>query len=176
MGYPGSRESGLAMEKGEVDGACGFAWPSILVTNPGWFGPNGKMRLIAQTHTTGHADLNKEGVPNVYNMVTNDDDRAATRRLFSQMVFGRLYVLPPETPKDRVALLRKAFRDALADPELLGEAKKANLEVNPVTGGNVEALIKKRLCRRAPASSRASRTRWRLLPTFAAPALTKFGS
>lgn len=146
MGYPGSRESGLAMEKSEVDGACGFAWPSISVTNPGWFGPDGepgKARLIAQTHPTGHAGLNAKGIPNVYNMTTNADDKTTLDVFFSQMVFGRPYVLPPETPKDRVDQLRKAFAAALADPELLSEAKRANMEVNPVSGADVEALIAK---------------------------------
>jgi len=143
MGYPGSRESGLAMEKGEVDGACGFAWPSISVTNPGWFGPNPKVRLIAQTHPTGHADLNKQGVPNVYNMTTAPEDKQTLDVFFSQMIFGRPFVLPPEVPADRVALLRKAFSAALADPGLLEEASRAKLEVNPVSGEEVEAIIKK---------------------------------
>jgi tripartite-type tricarboxylate transporter receptor subunit TctC len=91
----------------------------------------------------GHPDLNKQGVPNVYNMTTNDEDKATLDVFFSQMIFGRPYVLPPETPAERVAQLRKAFAAALADPELLSEAKRANLEVNPVSGEEVEALIKK---------------------------------
>lgn len=143
LGYPGSREIGLAIEKKEVFGACGFAWPSISVTNPGWFGEGGIMQVLFQTHPTGHAELNKRGVPNAYDMTANAEDKALIDLFFSQMVFGRPYVLPPETPPERVAVLRKAFLAALADPELLAEAKKANLEVNPVSGDDVQALIAK---------------------------------
>ena len=101
------------------------------------------MRVIAQTHPQGHADLNKAGVPNVYNFPMKPEDKALLDVFFSQMVFGRPYVLPPETPAERVAQLRKAFMATLADPELLGEAKRANLEVNPVSGDDVQALIAK---------------------------------
>ncbi len=143
LGYPGSREIGLAIEKKEVFGACGFAWPSISVTNPGWFSEGGVMRVLFQTHPTGHDELNRLGVPNAYNMTANAPDKALIDLFFSQMVFGRPYVLPPETPQERVAILRKAFLATLADPELLVEAKRANLEVNPVSGDEVQALIAK---------------------------------
>ncbi len=143
MGYPGSREAGLSIEKNETQGACGFAWPSISVTNPGWFAPNGPMRVIVQTHPTGHAGLNAEGVPNAYNMATNPDDKAMLDVFFSQMIFGRPYVLPPEVPAARVAMMRKAFMATLKDPELLSEAKRSNLEVDPVSGEEVQALIEK---------------------------------
>jgi len=76
-------------------------------------------------------------------MTTNDADKQTLDVFFSQMIFGRPYVLPPETPAERVAQLRKAFSAALSDPALLEEARRANMEVNPVSGEEVEALIKK---------------------------------
>ncbi len=143
FGYPGSREVGMSIEKKETDGACGFAWPSISVTNPGWFGEKGIMRVIAQTHPQGHEELNKAGIPNVYNFPMPPEDKALLDVFFSQMVFGRPYVLPPEVPAERVAMLRKAFLATLADPDLRGEAKKSNMEVNPVSGEDVQALMAK---------------------------------
>jgi tripartite-type tricarboxylate transporter receptor subunit TctC len=53
----------------------------------------------------------------------------------------RPFTLPPATPKDRVQVLRKAFADALKDPELLAEAKKANLDINPLDGAELERRV-----------------------------------
>ncbi len=143
LGYPGSREIGLAIDKNEVQAACGFAWPSISVTNPGWFGENGTMRVVLQTHTKGHPDLNKAGVPNAMSFAKTDDQRAMLELFFAQMVFGRPYMLAPEVPKERVDALRKAFWAALQDPELRADAKRASLDVDPVSAEDVHALIKK---------------------------------
>jgi tripartite-type tricarboxylate transporter receptor subunit TctC len=142
LGYPGSREIALAADKKEVYGACGFAWPSISVTNSGWFnGPNPSMRVLAQTHTRGHPELNAMGVPNAMSFAKTDEQRTMLELFFSQEVFGRPYVVAPEVPKERVAALRKAFLETLKDPELLADAKKASLEVDPVSGEEVEQLI-----------------------------------
>lgn len=144
VGYPGSREIGLAIDKNEVSGACGLAWPSVSVTNSGWFGgPNSTMRLLAQTHARGHADLNAQGIPNVMSFAKTDEQRAMLELFFSQEVFGRPYVVAPEVPAERVAVLRKAFLETLRDPELLADAKKAALEVDPVPGDEVEKLVAK---------------------------------
>jgi len=143
LGYPGSREIGLAIDKGEVMSACGLAWPSVSVTNPGWFGPNGTMHVILQTHPTGHAELNAMGIPNAMSFAKTEEQRALLDLFFSQEVFGRPYVVAPEVPKERVEALRKAFWATLKDPELLADAKRANLEVNPVSAEEVEKLIAK---------------------------------
>ena len=143
LGYPGSREIGLAIDKGEVLSACGFAWPSISVTNAGWFGEKGTMRVILQTHVKGHAELNAMGVPNAMSYAKTDEQRAMLELFFAQQVFGRPYVVAPQVPKDRVEALRKAFWATLKDPELLADAKRANLEVDPVSADDVQALIAK---------------------------------
>ena len=143
IGYAGSREIGLAIDKKEVLGACGFAWPAISVTNSGWFGPEGSMKVLLQAHATGHPGLNREGVPKAIDFATTDEQRQMLELFFSQEVFGRPYVLAPQVPKDRAAMLRKAFAETLADPELLAEAKRASLEIDPVSGEDVEKLIAK---------------------------------
>ena len=142
LGYPGSREIGLAVDKNEVFGACGLAWPSVSVTNSGWFGgPDATMRVLLQTHERGHADLNKQGVPNAMSFAKTDEQRAMLEFFFSQEVFGRPYVVAPEVPKERVEALRKAFWATLNDPQLQADAKKANLEVDPVSGEEVARLV-----------------------------------
>ena len=140
-GYPGSREIGLAIDKNEVQGACGFAWASISVSNPEWFAPNGTMNILAQTASTTRPDLDRRGVPSAMSFAKTDDQRRELDLFFSQEVFSRPYVMAPDVPPERVAAMRKAFAETLADPDLLAEAKQANLEVSPVSGEDVQRLI-----------------------------------
>lgn len=141
-GYPGSREISLAVERGEAHGACGLAWPSISVTQQGWF-DSGRVQVLLQTHQTGHPDLNAKGVPLAHTFAKTDEERAMLDLFFSQSRFGRPFVISPDVPADRAALLRKAFAATLADAELLAEAGKARLDVVPVSGQEVQDLVKK---------------------------------
>ena len=144
MGYAGSREIALAIDKGEAQGACGLAWPSISVTQGDWFkeGPaKSRMRVILQTHATGHPELNAAGVPLAISFAKTDEQRAILNLFFSQSQFGRPYILPAETPPDRVAALRKAFAATMADPQFKAEAAKLKLDVDAVPGETVQKVV-----------------------------------
>ena len=138
-GYTGSREIALAIDKGEAQGACGLAWPSISVTQADWF--PGKMRVIVQTHDKGHADLNGSKVPLAATFAKTDEQKAILDLFFGQTVYGRPYVVAPEVPKERVAALRKAFSDTFRDPEFVAEAKKMRLDIDIVPGEEVQAIV-----------------------------------
>ena len=140
IGYAGSRDIALAMEKHEVAAVCGVAWPSFSVTNPGWF-ESGAVKVIVQTHGTGHPDLNKAGVPLAGDFARTPEQRAILELFFTQTIFGRPFVVAPEVPTDRVAALRQAFFDTLSDPELVAEAKNMKLNVDQVSGDEVQALV-----------------------------------
>jgi tripartite-type tricarboxylate transporter receptor subunit TctC len=141
-GYPGSREINLALEQGEVQGTCGMGWSSIQLQNPDWV-TNGKFRLIAQETTKGQAQLTAMNVPLTYGFAKTDADRAVMELAYSQELFGRPFVLPPDVAPKRVAALRKAFMAALHDPDLLADAKKQRLEINPIAGEEVQSLVAK---------------------------------
>lgn len=142
LGYPGSREISLAIERGEAQGACGLAWPSISVTQPGWF-DSGRMKVIVQTHATGYPELNAKGVPLAASYAKTDEEKAILALFFSQSRFGRPYVLAPEVPAARATAMRKAFADTMADADFKGEAAKARLDVDAVPGADVQALVSK---------------------------------
>lgn len=141
-GYPGSREINLAIEQGEVEGACGIGWSSIEAQNPEWV-TSDKIRVLAQESTKGHAALDARGVPLTYSFARTDENREIMQLAYSQEVFGRPFILPPGAPADRVAALRKAFLSALDDKDLLLEAKKMRLDVTPISGDEVQALVSK---------------------------------
>lgn len=142
LGYAGSREISLAIENHEIEAVCGVAWPAFSVTNPGWF-ENGTVKVIVQTHVSGYPDLNKADVPLAVDFARTPEQRAILELFFTQTIFGRPYVVAPEVPKDRVVALRQAFSDTLRDPELLAEAKKLTLDVDQVSGDELQAIVAK---------------------------------
>ncbi len=141
-GYPGSREINLAIEQGEVQGACGIGWSSIETQNPDWITQN-KIRILAQESTKGFPALDAKGVPLTYSYAKTDEDRQIMELAYSQEVFGRPFILPPGAPADRVAALRKAFMIALDDKELLAEAQTMRLDIAPISGQEVQTLVSK---------------------------------
>jgi tripartite-type tricarboxylate transporter receptor subunit TctC len=139
-GYPGSREITIALERGEVQGACGIGWTGIEVLHPEWFARD-TIRALVQLSTRGHDDLNKRAVPRAGEFARNDDERKVIELVFSQGIFGRPYVLPPGVPPDRVAALRKAFVVALNDNNLRTEADKMQFDVEPMAGDELQKLV-----------------------------------
>jgi tripartite-type tricarboxylate transporter receptor subunit TctC len=139
-GYPGSREITLALERGEVQGACGLGWTGIEVMHPDWFS-TGKVQVLVQLSTAGHPDLNKRGVPLAAALARNDDQRKVMELVFSQGIFGRPFVLPPEVPAERVTALRKGFMAAMNSEGLKAEAAKANLDIEAIPGDDLQVLV-----------------------------------
>jgi tripartite-type tricarboxylate transporter receptor subunit TctC len=138
-GYPGGNEVGLAMERGEVQGRCGWSWSSVKSTHWKWY-QDKKFTVLLQLALKKHPDL--PNVPLVVDLAKNDEQRKILRLIFARQVMGRPFLAPPGVPAARAAALRKAFMDTLADREFLANTEKAKLEINPVSGEEVEDLIK----------------------------------
>lgn len=141
-GYPGSREISLAVEQGEAQGDCGVGVSSIEVEHPDWQ-TSGQYKVIAQETNRGHPLLNSLHIPLTYSFAKTDEQRAVMELAYSQEVFGRPFVMPPSVPADRVAALRKAFMSAMKDKDLLADAKKQRLDIEPLSGEDVQALVTK---------------------------------
>lgn len=140
-GYPGSKDAALAMERGETQGMCGLQWSSFITSYKDWLDQK-KVRLLVQLSSpSGHPVLNKMGVPKIWEFVKNDGDRKVLQTIFSQLQFGRPYVLPPGVPQDRVEAFRKAFDATMKDEEFLAEAAKLRLGIDPASGGEVQKLV-----------------------------------
>jgi tripartite-type tricarboxylate transporter receptor subunit TctC len=137
-GYPGGNDITLAMERGEVDGRCGWSWSSIKSNHPAWV-KDGTLKLLVQLSLAKHADL--PDVPLVMDMIRTAEQKAVLRLVFARQVMGRPFLTPPGLPKERVALLRKAFMQTMQDSAFLAEAQKLNLEITPVSGESVQELV-----------------------------------
>jgi tripartite-type tricarboxylate transporter receptor subunit TctC len=139
LGYPDSTASFLAMERGEVDGYPSIFWSSLKSTKPDWI-KNKSVNLIVQYG----AEPNKEikDVPFARDLAKTPEDKQLLDVSAAALAFGRPFVLPPEVPADVVAAIRKAFLDTYKDPAFLAEAAKTQLEVDPVTGDQMQDLLK----------------------------------
>jgi len=138
-GYPGGTEVGLAMERGEVQGRCGWSWSSVKSTHRQWYEEK-KFNILVQLALSKHPDL--PDVPLIIDLAKTDEERQILKLIFARQVMGRPFLAPPGVPPDRVAALRKAFMDTLTDKDFLAEAEKAQLEVNPVPGDKIQDLVK----------------------------------
>src|SRR4051794_28782733 len=138
-GYPGTREITLAIEKNEVHGLCGFSWSSLKAQKPDWI-KSGFIRVIVQEHDKGNPEINKMGVPLAVDFATSPENRKIMELIYSSETFGRPYMLAPDVPADRVVALRKAFMDAMKDPELLAEAQRIGLAIDPISGEDLQKL------------------------------------
>ncbi len=141
-GYPGTREITMAIESGEVQGLCGFSWSSLSAQHPDWL-KSGFIRVLVQENEKGHPDVNKLGVPHATDFAKTPQDRQIMDLIYSSEIFGRPYVLPPGVPPERVAALRQAFLDTLRDPELKAEGDKLHLDLDPISGEELQTIAAK---------------------------------
>jgi tripartite-type tricarboxylate transporter receptor subunit TctC len=141
-GYAGSREVLLAIERNEVQGACGLTWSVLSTQIPDLFAA-GRFRMFLQEDMSGNDELNARNIPVAGKLADNAASRQALELFYAQNVLGRPYVMAPEVPAERVNALRQAFMQVLKDPELLADAQKMRVSINPQFGADVQALIAK---------------------------------
>jgi tripartite-type tricarboxylate transporter receptor subunit TctC len=137
-GYPGTSEVALAMERGEVDGRCGWSWSSLKLTKPDWIA-NSRVNIIVQLALQRSPEL--PNVPLIFDFATTDRQRQILKLVLSRQSMARPFTAPPGLPEDRKRALRDAFDRTLADAEFLAEAKQRGLEVNPVGGAEIDKLV-----------------------------------
>jgi tripartite-type tricarboxylate transporter receptor subunit TctC len=139
-GYQGTVDIALAMERGEVDGLCGWDWSSVKSQKGDWVRDK-KLNVLVQVSLDPSPELTAAGVPDIWKFVTKDDDRKVAELVISQQVFQRSYIAPPGTPPEQVETLRKAFDETMQDPQFLADAEKMKISITPLSGGKVQDLI-----------------------------------
>jgi tripartite-type tricarboxylate transporter receptor subunit TctC len=139
-GYPGTADMALAMERGEIDGLCGWDWSSFKSQRPQWL-REGKVNILLQASIEPNAELTKLGVPMASQFVKSDEDRKVLDLILSQTVFHRSYIAPPETPADRLEILRKAFDETMKDKAFLEDAEKARIDIDPLSGAKIQQVV-----------------------------------
>jgi tripartite-type tricarboxylate transporter receptor subunit TctC len=138
-GYKGTSEIRMAAESGELAGGC-WTWDSIRAT---WTKAiqSGDAVGVLQLLSKPHPEL--ANIPLAQSFAKSDEARQLMQAgVQNPADYYRPYVLPPRTPKDRVEILRKALQDTMRDPEFLADAAKSRLDIDPVTGTELENLVR----------------------------------
>jgi tripartite-type tricarboxylate transporter receptor subunit TctC len=141
-GYSGTAEIALALERGEIDGACGWDWSSLKSQRPDWIRDN-KVNLLLQAGLEPNPELTRMGVPSVFKYIKNEDDRRAVELIVSQQVFLRSYIAPPGLSRERLDVLRSAFDATMKDPQFLDDAERTRIDISPLSGAKVQDLVQK---------------------------------
>jgi tripartite-type tricarboxylate transporter receptor subunit TctC len=141
-GYKGTLDVTLAMERGEIDGACGWEWSSAKAQRPEWI-RDGKLNLLLQIGPHANDELTKMSVPRLDDYMKDDNSRRVMELIVSQQAFQRPYFVAAATPEVQLATLRKAFDATMADEQFLADAKKLRIDVSPLAGATVQELVQK---------------------------------
>ncbi|HEX9808676.1 MAG TPA: tripartite tricarboxylate transporter substrate-binding protein [Alphaproteobacteria bacterium] len=138
-GYPSGTAITLAMERREVQGRCGWSWSSINSTRGDWLRDK-KINLLLIGGMSRDPAIPPE-IPMVKDLATTDEQRDILELVFAPQEMARPVLGPPGIPADRLQILRDAFDKTMKDPEFLAEAKKRKLDISPMSGKEVEALV-----------------------------------
>jgi tripartite-type tricarboxylate transporter receptor subunit TctC len=139
VGYNGGTAIDLAMRRGEVEGRGNNIWAAYKATMPNEV-RDGTLHVLIQTGLRKEPDL--PDVPFFLDLVRGDPRREPVAKFMSYAVsIARPFAAPPGVPADRVTLLRRAFDDTLKDPAFLADAERLRLEIDPLTGEQVQDVV-----------------------------------
>lgn len=140
-GYNGSTHIVLAMERGEVDGICGWNFSGAKSQKPDWIRDK-KLNFLAQIGIHEHPELTQLGAPMIWKFITNEENRKVAEFVLTQKGFERPLVVRAGTPQEQVDILRTAFDATVKDKQFLADADKALLEISPSPGVKVQELVR----------------------------------
>jgi len=137
MGYKGSNEAMLAVERGEVEGHS-TSWTALKVAHPDWL-RDASVAILVQFALKRHAEL--PDVPTVVELARNEEERAILSAIMNATEVGTAFFTTPGVPADRLTALRRAFDASMKDPELLADAQRMNVGTSPLAGEDLQRLV-----------------------------------
>jgi tripartite-type tricarboxylate transporter receptor subunit TctC len=138
LGYKGSGDRVLAMERGELEGACGITTGTLRSSFASVL-KEGKVKIVAQAGLAKDEEL--PHVPNILDLAKDPDQHRALEFLFAQLDLGRAVAAPPGTPPERVRILRESFEQMLKDPNLANDVKRMQLDFDPMSAAETTKMI-----------------------------------
>jgi len=137
MGYKGSAEAQLAVERGEVEGHS-TSWTAVKVNHPDWW-PKKTISILVQFSLNRHPEL--PDIPTAVELGRNAEEKQILSAIMVAAEVGSAFFTTPGVPPERMAALRAAFDATMKDPEFLAEAAKTKLTVGPLSGESLQKLI-----------------------------------
>ncbi|MDB5597117.1 MAG: tripartite tricarboxylate transporter family receptor [Hyphomicrobiales bacterium] len=137
-GYDPAGGLTLAVESGEAEGICGLSWSTMKASRPDWIASK-KLNVLVQMSMEKLPELGD--VPSALDLISDPDKKKVLELILIRQEMGRPFATSPGVPADRLAALRKAFDATMKDPEFLAEAAKTQLEVEPLSGAQIETFL-----------------------------------
>ena len=153
-GYPGTQETFLAMENGEVNGRCGLTYSSLKSTKPDWIREH-KINVLLQIGLEKNPEL--QDVPLALDLIQKPEDKQLLGLIMIGTATGHPFAVPPGTPEGKVENLRHAFAATMKDPAFLADAASLKAEVSPISGVQVQDIIAHAYATPKPVIERAKR-------------------
>jgi tripartite-type tricarboxylate transporter receptor subunit TctC len=138
IGYKGMGDRILALERGELQGNCGINSSSMMALHPQLIA-EGKLIPIMQSGLRPYSAF--PNVPLTQSFAKTEREKKILVTIFSQMDIARIFAAPPKTPADRMKILREGFMKAMADPDLIAEAKKQRMDLDPMDHAEVAKIV-----------------------------------
>jgi tripartite-type tricarboxylate transporter receptor subunit TctC len=138
-GYPGTADMTLAMQRGEIDGMCGISYSTLISVHADWL-RNKDISIIVQAALTKDPAL--PDTPLLIDEAVQERQRQIIKLAVAPAAMARPFAMPPNVPAERLQAMRRAFDATMKDPAFLADAKKSNLDVDPLSGQKLEALVK----------------------------------
>jgi tripartite-type tricarboxylate transporter receptor subunit TctC len=137
LGYKGSADAQLAVERGEAEGHS-TSWTAVKVNHPDWW-PKKMISILVQFGLDRHPEL--PDIPTAVELARNDEEKQVLTAIMTASEVGTAFFTTPGIPADRLAVLRRAFDQVMKDPQLLAEAHKAKLTIGPMHGAQLQKLV-----------------------------------
>jgi tripartite-type tricarboxylate transporter receptor subunit TctC len=138
IGYDPGAGLTMAVERGEAEGICGLSWSTMKASRPHWIKQH-LLNVLVQMGLEKLPDL--PDVPSALDLVTDATKKQVLELILIRQEPGRPVAAPPGIPADRLAALRKAFDETMKDPEFVAEAKKLNMEIDPLNAAQMQKLL-----------------------------------
>jgi tripartite-type tricarboxylate transporter receptor subunit TctC len=138
-GYPGTKDMILAMERGEIDGICGVSYSTVQTSYPAWLSEK-KVNILAQAAV--RPDPRLKDVPSLIDLADTAERKAVMRLAVAPQGMARPFAAPPQVPAARLAALRASFMTTLKDPEFLADARRSDMDIDPMSGEELQSLVK----------------------------------
>jgi tripartite-type tricarboxylate transporter receptor subunit TctC len=137
-GYPGTNDTVLAMERGEIDGLCGLSWSTIKSRHPEWLTSHA-VNIIVQAALKKEPEISS--VPLATELTKTPEQLQIIKLLLVSQAMARPFAAPPDIPADRKVTLLSAFDATMNDAEFLAEAQKLNFDVRPVSATAIDTML-----------------------------------
>jgi tripartite-type tricarboxylate transporter receptor subunit TctC len=141
-GYRGTSGLRLALERGEIKGIVGWSWFSFKTTAADYLEKK-YVNILADLSPRRSDELKDRGVPWVFDLPLPEASRTLLEIFFSPLSIGRPFAAPPGVPSERINILRNAFAKTMQDPRFLAEAEQSKMEIRPLTGEEIQKLMRK---------------------------------